>query len=279
MAWSGLGMGQVFDSDVASMARQCNYLLSHGIRDIRVSLPDPNAVDVTLFYEPIKRAISEGMRVVWGVTSANTTLTASNYSAFRTLVLSAATWSQANGVYEFQIGNEEETHCDNTTLTVAALRDNLKLLATDVKAIFTRGNISYSPSSHVNTAEWISAWNTLGKGDIDRMGLNVYRDTGTTFDNAWKTNIDNLVANWGTDCLITEWNVSWRSTNSWSTDEEKQASGIGEMLEYIKTSGITRAYFFCWVSENFGIWDGASTYKLPWNNLSTNNGRKWFINV
>lgn len=278
MIWSGLAMGQVFESDLVRMTNQCNTLLSYGITDIRVSLPD-YTVNTTVFHNAIITALNLGMHVIWGVSSNPTVITAANWPAFRAKVLIEAQWCQDNGVTEFQIGNEEEAHVDNTTMTVATVRNNLKTLATDVQAIFTRGNVSYSPASLVNTAEWISAWNSLGKGDLDTLGLNVYRDTGSLFDTAWKTNIDNLYANWGTNCFISEWSVSYRSLNTWSTQQERQAMGIAEMLDYIQASGIPKAYFFAWESSSFGVFDGNTTYKLLWNILTMRNKRRWFDNI
>ena len=65
---------------------------------------------------------------------------------FRQAILVAAQWAQDNGVFEFQIGNEEELHVDGTTMTAAQIRANLRDVATEVKAIFTNGNVSYSCS-------------------------------------------------------------------------------------------------------------------------------------
>jgi hypothetical protein len=53
--------------------------------------------------------------VTWGVSSnafnsADYVITTENWPTFRAAILDAAAWAQANGVYEFQLGNEEELH-------------------------------------------------------------------------------------------------------------------------------------------------------------------------
>lgn len=353
MAWSGLGMGNVYSSNTTTMGSYVDILLAQGIEDIRVTLPT-HTFDQTDKKNAVIIAVNKGARVIWGVSQNNygglgsSTITKENWPTFRLGILAAAQWSQDNGVYEFQIGNEEELHnhfhpslsrtdnvvtvttrdsagtvcnhsftADNqvtitgatpadlngtfditvtgaTTFTYTAngenatvssgvtqaynlslseLRDNLKSVATECQAIFIRGNISYTTNQ-----DQISAWNTLGKGDLDLIAFNVYRGGLGSYSNAWKTAIDNIVTNWGNEAYITEWSVSYTSLNDWSTNEERVAAGIAEMLDYIQEAGISKAIFYSFAEADFGVYDGTN-FKLFWNNLTTNNGRRWFINL
>ena len=45
---------------------------------------------------------------------------------------------------------------------------------------------------------------------------------------------------------ITEFSLSASSLYDYSTDETVQAEAITEIIEYIKASGITRAFYFQW---------------------------------
>ena len=69
----------------------------------------------------------------------------------------------------FQLGNEAELNNDDDTLTDAQLIANIKSLATEVKALFTNGNVSYSCYNN-NIGDWVAAC----KGDIDLLVSNVY---------------------------------------------------------------------------------------------------------
>jgi hypothetical protein len=219
-----------------------------------------------------------GLRFIWGVSSAGATLTAANWSDFSDAVLAAAQWAQDNGVYEFQIGNEEELHNDDDTLTDAQLVTNLKALATDVQEIFTNGNVSYATS-------WdYDALVAAGRGDIDLIGLNIYRgsDVGTFNDN-WKWNISWIVSIFGTDALyVTEFNLSSKDINNYSTNEAVQAVGITEMIEYFKTLGVERALFYSWHDYPgglFGVVKDDGTYRLLWSQALLNSDSVKFATV
>ena len=263
--WSGLGM-------VGFWPQVDTYLttwINNGFIDLRLDIPDYQYAPVlSQSKEHVLRAIAAGARVIWGVSSNSFnnsayTITAANWSLFRQAVLNAAQWAQDNGLYEFQIGNEEESHNDDTTLTDTQLRNNLKSLATEVKAIFTNGNVSYSCRA-LDIDNWVS----LGKGDIDILAGNIYRGAGSSYNDDWKAHITNLVNAFGADgTYITEFNLSASSLDDYSTDEAVQAEALTEMIEYIKDSGITRALYFVWQSDNHGVVKNDGTYRLLWQSL------------
>ncbi|MHB1334867.1 MAG: DUF4214 domain-containing protein [Candidatus Humimicrobiaceae bacterium] len=268
--WNGLGMGMFSTSDniwglSSFFDNQVDTLLANGFTQLRIDIPywnDTGAVEISK--AAVTKAVSKGAQVIWGVSSGAGTITADNWPNFRHAILEAAQWAQDNGVYEFQLGNEEESNIDGTTMTEYQIRTNLKSVATDAQAIFTRGKISYSCEQ-----DSLSAWIEIGKGDIDLLAFNAYMG-GTEFNDNWKTAITNAVNAFGPEgTYITEFAPSATSLNSYSTDESIQAAAVNTMIEYIKASGITRALSFCYYDnslpfgpEGFGVLKTDKTYRL-----------------
>lgn len=169
--WSGLGM-MLFNT--LGFDNHIDTLLTNGFTEIRMS-SDWYSWDLdTSSQSAIISAITKGAQVIWGVQSGGATLTAANCSDYANAVKAAAQWAQDNGIYEFSIGNEEEAHVDGTTLTGTQVITNLKALATEVKEIFTIGNISYSYAWG-----YIDNWIAEGKGDIDLIAYNLQKGSET----------------------------------------------------------------------------------------------------
>jgi hypothetical protein len=268
--WNGLGMGMFSTSDnIWSLSsffdNQVDTLLANGFTQLRIDIPywnDTGAVEISK--TAVTKAVSKGAQVIWGVSSGAGTITADNWPNFRHAILEAAQWAQDNGVFEFQLGNEEEGNIDRTTMTESQIRTNLKSVATDVQAIFTRGKISYSCAQ-----DSLSAWIEIGKGDIDLLAFNAYMG-GTEFNDNWKTAITSAVNAFGPEgTYITEFAPSATSLNSYSTDESIQAAAVNTMIEYIKASGMTRALSFCYYDNSlpfgpsgFGVLKTDKTYRL-----------------
>src|SRR5665648_545803 len=187
-------------------------------------------------------------------------------------------WAQDNGFYEFQIGNEEEYHNDDDTMTDAQLITNLKAVATDVQEIFTNGNVSYS-CGNSNIGDWVTA----GKGDLDIMASNVYMTWGAGHPEDWEDMIDDLVGAFGTDgTYLTEFSLNTDSLDSYSTDEAVQAAAVTEMIEYIKASGMERALFYSWHDYSgglFGVLKDDGTYRLLWSQALLNSESIKFATV
>src|SRR5665648_1034420 len=232
---------------------------------------DTSSVGTKTFTLPAGTAKAKGIKVIWGVCSGGTTITSSNWSDFEAAILAAAQWAQDNGVYEFQIGNEEEYHNDDDTMTDAQLITNLKAVATDVQEIFTNGNVSYS-CGNSNIGDWVTA----GKGDLDIMASNVYMTWGAGHPEDWEDMIDDLVGAFGTDgTYLTEFSLNTDSLDSYSTDEAVQAAAVTEMIEYIKASGMERALFYAWhdyADGLFGVVKADGTYRQLWSQALLNSG-------
>jgi hypothetical protein len=205
--WSGLGMGLFSTENTSEFDGYVDILLANGFTELRIDIPGyQNTVRLEQSKAAVIKTIAKGAKVIWGVCSGATIITAENWADFRQAILDAAQWAQDNGVFEFQLGNEEESHNDNTTLTDAQLRTNLKSVATEVQAIFTRGNVSYSCSGDSTV---IDSWITIDKGNIDILAANIYRGGEDYYNDGWKTSITNLVNAFGVDgTYLTEFGPS-----------------------------------------------------------------------
>jgi len=264
--WSGLGMG-IFYPQVSYV----DTLLANGFTELRIDIPDYQDTDwLANSKAAIITAVGKGAKVIWGVSSnkfnnPDYTITAANYEAFRTAIKDAAQWAQDNGVYEFQLGNEEDDHVDCTTMTEAQIRINLRSIATEVQAIFTNGKVSYTCGF-----DFIPDWISEGKGDLDILASNVYMDKPP---GDWQTRVTNLVTKFGADgTCLTEFAPSYVSLNTYSEDETVQAAGVTGMIEYIKASGMTRALYFNWFGDQFGVVKDDDTYRLLWYSLLYSDG-------
>ena len=238
------------------------------IRDLR---DYKDTINVNSSKAAVLAANTKGLNFIWGVCSGSTTITATNWPAFRQAILDAAQWAQDNGVYEFQIGNEEEWHVDGTTMTVDQIITNLKAVATEAKAIFTNGNVSYS-CGH----SFIDNWIATGKGDLDILASNVYIGGEGYYTEGWKTEITNLVNAFSVDgTYISEFAPSYSSIEDYSTDEKIQTAAVTEMIEHMKTAGIKRALYYCWHDYPggiLGVVKNDDTYRLLWSQALLNSG-------
>ncbi len=275
-----MGLGMVLYS--SQVDNYIDLLLKNGFTELRIDIPDyQNTSWLAQSKAAVIRAVAKGAKVIWGVSSnsynnPSYTITDSNWPAFRQAILDAAKWAQDNGVYEFQIGNEEEYHCDrwnpNATMKPSQLITNLKSVAADAQVIFTNGKISYS-CAHSFIPDWISE----GKGDIDILASNVYMGGSSTqdpFNDDYKTEIANLVNAFGVDgTYLTEFNLSYLNINNYSTDENKQAEAVNEMVTYINASGMKRAFWYAWENDEFGALKSDGTYRLLWNILTSINSK------
>jgi len=274
--WSGLGMVLY-----SSQASYVDTLLANGFTELRIDIPDyQNTSWLASSKATLPGIIAKGAKVIWGVSSndynnEDYTITAKNWPVFRQAILDAAQWAQDNGVHEFQLGNEEEFHVDGGTMTETQIITNLKSVATDVQAIFTNGNVSYS--CWQNT---IDDWVVAGKGNIDILASNVYMGGNGSYGKIWKTRITNLVDAFGADgTYITEFAPSYSSLDDYSTDEAVQAAAVSEMINYIRTSGINRALFYTWWGDTFGVVKTDDTYRLLWSQALINTEPVKFVTV
>lgn len=114
--WSGMGMGLYSTGTTSIFDGYVDTLLANGFTELRIDIPDYQDTNwLAQSKAAVVRAIAKGAKVIWGVSSYNTTnpdytITTENWPAFRQAILDNAQWAQDNGVYEFQLGNEEDMH-------------------------------------------------------------------------------------------------------------------------------------------------------------------------
>lgn len=270
----GAGTSTSFGMDIfnGQVDSYINTLLANGFYQLRIDIPDyQNTSWVEASKAAVIKAVSKGAKVVWGVSSnrfnnSAYTITSSNWPAFRQAILDAAEWAQNNGIYEFQLGNEENFHNDNTTMTNAQLRENIRSLATEVQAIFTNGNISYTFG---DTWDENAAWISEGKGDLDIIASNIYKGgSEDAYDLSYQTRIQNMVNAFGTDDFyLTEFGPSYTSLADYSPNEAEQAAALNEMIKFINSLGMKRAFFFTLQDDSFGLIKDDGTYRQIWNTL------------
>lgn len=271
-----LGMGLFSSSNTSIFESYIDTLLLNNINYLRIDIPDyQNTSLLAQSKAAVTIAVAKGCKVIWGVSSnkgnnAAYEITAANWGTFSDAIKAAALWAQNNGVYEFQLGNEEEMHNDDTTLTDAQLIINLKTLATEVQAIFTNGNISYSCADSD-----LSDWITEGRGDIDIISFNVYRGGGGSFNSLWITRIAAAIAAFSAhNTYITEFSLSYTSLDDYSSDEVTQEKYIKEMIDYFETAGIQRAHFFSYIGNSFGAIKSDGVPRKLWEVLKITNDWK-----
>ncbi|MHB1376987.1 MAG: hypothetical protein ACYCXB_06120 [Candidatus Humimicrobiaceae bacterium] len=282
--WPGLGM-QVLSTKnnvwelSSTFGGDIDLLLSNGFNQLRLDLIEHNVDSdlINISKAAVAIGVAQGADMIWG-TNCDDTMTATHWSEYRLDVLDAAKWAQANGVYEFTLGNEIEMRVDGVTLTVAQLISNIKSLATEAQAIFTNGNISYSTQP-----DYLDRWIDVGKGDLDLLALNLYLGWGTgtaNYDEAlFISRLSDLVNAFGTGgSYLSEFGLSTTSISSYSVDEAIQAEMVKSLINDIKNSGITRAIFFCYYNDSrpFGGQDWGAlktdgTYRKLWNQALTSS--------
>lgn len=271
MVWSGLGMGMFSSSDPAINANYIRDCLRAG-QEIRIDIPTyTDSSWMARSKASVIQAVNLGAKVTWGVSSNTpTTITSSNFAAYKQAIKDAADWAQANGVWEFQLGNEEENHVDGSTVTASDVTAYMiGAGATDAQNRFS-GNISYAVSPNL-----IPTYVSGGKGGLDKISFNIYSDSTPYWTDS---SLQNIYSAFGTDAWISEFAPNSTSLDTYSTNEEKQLIQVKKMYDRIIAIGFNRVYFFCYNDTNFGAYNTTTGfYRLLWNILTSK--RRYFINV
>ena len=262
----------------AQLIEQYDLLIEKGINRVRLDIPDyQDTTKLAVSKTAVQIAVNRGLQVVWGVSSNSFngyTITATNLPDLQQAWLDNALWAQNNGVFEYQVGNEEELHHDET-LTDLQVRDAIRQSSTAVQAIFTRGPVSTAVSSGSNGASaWISDANL---GDLDAIGLNIYVSSAPYGQGM----LSSFMTAFGSDkAYVSEFNISGASLDTYSTNEDIQAVRTAQLIDEIRDIGYKRAYYFCFVNSQWGaIKTHGGQARILWNVLTTGGGRRWFINI
>lgn len=125
--------------------------------------------------------------------------------------------------------------CSDTT--VSTLHSNIRQLAIDVKAVYSLSPISYACTSHNNAfPDWISSG--LGTNALDSISLHPYPgvNTSTGFMNPpANTNIAGMVGAFGSQCYISEFNISGSITDFNSINVNNQVAGMNNLYFYLQS--------------------------------------------
>lgn len=248
--WSGLGInyGHQFPNkpyDQLQVGTDLVFLKSLGVTRLRLAFPlwnDSSAI--ASCQSLVDTALGMGYYVIWGVVSQSPT-DATQWEAYKDFIRETlAPWAQSlqNPRFELSLGNEEELHCDGTTLTVPAVTAGIASLATEVQSIYTHGSVSYQASIlHVGD------WTANGAGGLDRLGFNCY--TRTAAGSAFQANIvktafpvKGYIAEWGTASGYSDFGSeqAWRDV----TYAQRKA---------LQASGLPDAYYFAYRDGSFGL--------------------------
>lgn len=272
--WKGLGISFAHDYHEYDDNQLCQQRLQElwdaGIRKIRINMPPytTETQNVSLRNKlrlVVTTALDKGFYVVWGYTKSQQTevpaISAATWPTYRDAVLAMAAWAQglANGTrFELSLGNEDDDKVDGTTLTSAQFRANILALATTCKGLFTQGKISYT-----STIAFYNDWRTLGKGDLDYYGVNIYGGP-SIFDTYAKA----LKRDWGELGYIAEWNAADEGVNAFA-DEDSFNRELMRRYHLLRSHTIT-AYFF--VYRSWGVAE-------KWALIKNNNVRRaaWYL--
>lgn len=254
------------------------YVYNLGVKKIRLYTPhydDPTSI--TRWRGYVQTAITFGFtKIIYGLSfgpGANWTL--ADEAAYTTAIQAEATWVQSLGDsrIEFQVGNEEVNH-KNASVTLLQVRDFMRTCATNVKAIYTLGLVSYAESATFSPSQ-ITSWAGEGLGNLDRLGWNVYDGLGT-----FSTILTSITSNFtNINSYISEFNNNGSLGYS-AVGNEVAWAGIGENLKkQIENSGITEYHYFDYVDgdDNFGIRTVAGNYRYIWPFML--GTRRWFQDV
>lgn len=256
--WSGLGITvnipHIFWYNYEASIGEpiIKELVSLKITKIRVTFvtygSDTSRTAMRLYCSQIREALPNAY-VIFGTTCSPgaTKISASNWDAYASQVVEDAEYAEANGLCdEFVIGNEMENDYNNDgTLSAQEIRDNMKLLATAVSAVYS-GVVSYNVAQGQE-----DGWVTDGKGTLDKLGFNIYGTNGTF--GTFKDYVVEIHDAFGDDCYISEWSGShptWSSTSLNGITEtsigfdDAYAVENKNRLDFIRATGLLSAYFF-----------------------------------
>jgi hypothetical protein len=247
--WNGLGINYGHQPnhnpyDPAQVAADLDFLQSVGISKIRMAYPTFDGAGIAASQSLVITALARGMYVIWGV-SAGSPVNSSRWATFKSYVLNTlAPWAQslASPRFELAIGNEEELHCDGTTLTVNTVIADMANLAAQVKNVYTYGPVSYqSPSGFINN------WVTNGSGSLDRLGFNYYSRTAR----GMRLTAQTIISSFPGVGYISEWGTPNGFPDM--PEEHIWCDLTAQQLRALQTSGLAEAYFFCYRDGGFGL--------------------------
>lgn len=258
-----------------------DFLIANGFNNFRIVANAYDSSFVSWARGAASYAKSQGASVIYGCSASGVTLTASEFTnVYSALVLTEAAYAESIGVEQFTAGNEEELRIDHSTIVdpFALYNTYLKTLATQIKGVFS-GLVDACIS---NGAEpWVQS---VTPGNLDRIGFNVYGDSGTRA--SFQSRIENFkaYANWGSRLYVSEYNTHYNSSSwtSQSANPEAMTIELAHRNEILEANNLIAAYHFCWRYSNslnyFSLLQNDGTLGLWWNVIKPGN-KRWFLTL
>lgn len=271
--WSGLGMniGNTFNFSAtyptAQVTADLATLKSAGFTKLRVALPHyTDGGGITNMQTLALAAKAAGFYVTYGL--AASALTSTNLSgAYQTAVYAQAAWAKANGIDEFQVGNEMENYIDGS-LTEQQIRTWVRGAATAIKATGYTGKVSYAVGQGYSnkSAGWVS---NPGLGGLDYLGINAYGDDPINSSLGFEYYIDQLLTVYTKAQLyVSEFNIyhSWPAV---TLSDREILDQVGQRLAAVRAR-VDRADFFTWrfLNNDFSAKRADGTYAPFWSLLT-----------
>jgi hypothetical protein len=202
---------------------------------------------------------NRGFWVTWGPSTLISAggfgghgLNSTNWQLHHDFVVAEATYLQQQGIVidEFCVGNELEAFIDGTTFTLTQLNDNIRQLASDVKAVYSLGKITYSVTDNwVNGTSPIAEWVANGLGGLDTISIHVYGfiQNGVVTVNTY-TKIAPMMNAFGNNCYISEFNIDPGDIRIKSLAPSIQTNAMNTLWNtYIKPKNVPKCILFSWV--------------------------------
>ncbi|MHB8277216.1 MAG: hypothetical protein ACYDIA_06145 [Candidatus Humimicrobiaceae bacterium] len=232
--WSGLGMGIFSTITTLTFDGYVDTLLASGFTELRVDIP--NYQDTNWLAQSkaaVIRAIAKGAKVTWGVSSYNTsnpdyTITTENWPAFRQAILNNAKWAQDNGVYEFQLGNEEDMHIWRHPISItrtnnvatATFKEDHRFTADNPVIIWGAGPEDFNAYSATPTRITVTGTKTFTYASVGSDGA-VSNPSRTFIGNISENTIEANIKAVATEVqgIFTRGNVSYTSADPYFMDK------------------------------------------------------------
>lgn len=264
------GFGVNYNAAQANWTKDMAYFKAIGVNIIRVShavFPDSwVAGNSSVVGSPAWQRLcaqtfhNAGFYVIWGagiLSSVNVfetgLLNSTNWVNYHDWVVAEATYLQAHGIVidEFCIGNEVEGYNDGTTLTQLQLQANLRQLATDVKAVYSLGKVTYATFNRGNTC--YSNWIANGKGNLDTISIHPYgvyvSPTNVDITNFTNSDISNWVTAFGANGYVSEFNLDSGAPSTALVNSAYAVSRMATIYAAIRATGVSKALLFQWVGQ------------------------------
>lgn len=305
--WSGLGVN--YKAAQANWTADIAYFNSIGLNTIRPALyatpaagwavgtPNPagSVSDINAYWRLCAQTFkTAGFYVTWGNAapeggSGAGLLTATRWTQFHDGVIAEATYLKNQGIVfdDFNIGNELEAFVDGSTITVSQLQDNVKQLATDIKAISGWNNlmpISYSTADFSDTT--YASWISKGLGNLDFISIHQYASNTTAQNYIYQnhggiSSMAAIIAAFPGKVYVSEFGLEASNARLLLYTPEQLRYYMKKMYPQIIASGVPRAIVYSWVGnlnadDLFAMKNMDGSYNPAWDVL-LGNKRTTFI--